>query len=64
MKTEKPFYSSDLFFARSEAHKKKPTTESPTEIKYDFRNYRFAVIENKSIQDSSNWDSSWFTAYE
>ncbi|RYF84998.1 MAG: hypothetical protein EON98_07735 [Chitinophagaceae bacterium] len=32
--------------------------------KSDLKNHRFAVIDNKSIEDPMNWDSSWFTNYE
>lgn len=30
----------------------------------DFKNHRFARIDNKSIQDAANWDASWFSNYE
>lgn len=30
----------------------------------EFKNQRFAFIDNKAIQDSLNWDTSWFANYE
>jgi hypothetical protein len=44
------------------------TTEKKVEMRFgskpDFRNHRFAMIENNQIQDPSNWDASWFGNYE
>ena len=30
----------------------------------EFKNQRFAFIDNKAIQDCANWDASWFANYE
>lgn len=32
--------------------------------KTDLRNHRFAIIENKTVQDPLNWDEKWFSNYE
>jgi hypothetical protein len=32
--------------------------------KGESKNQRFGFIENKAIQDSVNWDPSWFANYE
>ena len=33
-------------------------------LKTDLRNHRFAIIDNKGVQDPRNWDESWFGNYE
>jgi len=30
----------------------------------DFKNQRFSFIDNKAIEDCTNWDASWFANYE
>lgn len=32
--------------------------------KSDLHNHRFALHDNKAIQDPTNWDHSWFAQYE
>ena len=65
MKTEAPFHYST--FPLKIAEDNKPTLQiiQLSVIKNnDFRNQRFAFINNKAIEDSANWDASWFTNYE
>ena len=33
-------------------------------LKSDLRNHRFAFIQNNQIEDTTNWDASWFGNYE
>jgi len=33
-------------------------------VKTDLRNHRFAIIDNKVVQDPRNWDEAWFGNYE
>ena len=65
MKTEAPFHYSN--FPLKIAEDNKPTLQK-TQLRVikhdDFRNQRFAFINNKAIEDSANWDASWFTNYE
>jgi hypothetical protein len=65
MKTEAPFHYSNFPLKIAEDNKSVPQ-QTPLRIieKNDFRNQRFAFIDNKAIEDSANWDASWFTNYE
>jgi len=32
--------------------------------KSDLNNHRFALHDNKTVQDANSWDQSWFANYE
>jgi len=65
MKTEVPFrYSNFPLKIVEDNASDVPGTQLHVIEKNDFRNQRFAFIDNKAIEDAANWDASWFTNYE
>ena len=65
MKTEAPFHYSNFPLKIVEDNESAPQkTQLRVIDKSNFSNQRFAFIDNKAIEDSANWDASWFTNYE
>lgn len=63
MKTALPTPDATTGFV--ESTKEEPAT-SPLRVvhKSDLHNHRFAVLENKTVEESRNWDTAWFASYE
>jgi hypothetical protein len=65
MKTQTAFYQTHFLLKFTEAGKtQEEEVKKRTVYKSDFKNHRFGLIDNKSIEDSANWESSWFAHYE